>query len=249
MIQRLTAKYFPQRMVRILSLETSTTVCSVAIHENETLLAGAEVHLEHSPASKLAQLIDDVSKLADIELRKINAVAISSGPGSYTGLRIGTSTAKGICYGLAIPLIAIDTLSLLTEQMKQFNMTKALLCPMIDARRMEVYCSVSDCDGRLIHPIEAKIIDEKSFEEQLDVDRIIFFGNGSEKCRSVITHGNATFVSGITPSAAQMGVMAYRKYKRNDTEDLGGFEPLYLKEFKVKKPANLLDASNKIEEQ
>jgi tRNA threonylcarbamoyladenosine biosynthesis protein TsaB len=236
-------------MVRILSLETSTTVCSVAIHENETLLAGAEIHLEHSPASKLAQLVDDVSKLAGIELRKLSAVAVSSGPGSYTGLRIGTSTAKGICYALSVPLIAIDTLSLLTEQMNKVNVMKAWLCPMIDARRMEVYCSVSDFNGKLIHPIEAKIIDEKSFEELLDGNRIIFFGNGSEKCQSVITHSNAVFVSGITPSAAQMGVMAHKKYKSSDTEDLVGFEPLYLKEFKVKKPANLLDASNKIEGQ
>jgi len=120
---------------------------------------------------------------------------------------------------------------------------------MIDARRMEVYCSVSDFNGTIIHPIEAKIIDEKSFEELLDGNPIIFFGNGSEKCRSVITHGNAIFVSGITPSAAQMGVMAHKKYKSNDIEDLGGFEPLYLKEFKVKKPANLSDASNKTEGQ
>jgi tRNA threonylcarbamoyladenosine biosynthesis protein TsaB len=116
---------------------------------------------------------------------------------------------------------------------------------MIDARRMEVYCSVLDADGSIIQGIEAKIIDEKSFEELLNEKRLIFFGNGAEKCRAVITHNNASFVSGITPSAMHLGTLAFRKFQKNEFEDLFQFEPFYLKEFKVKKPANFIDVSNK----
>jgi len=234
-------------MVRILSLETSTTVCSVAIHENESLLAVAEIHLEHSHASKVASLVKEVIKFSGMEIKDVNAVAVSSGPGSYTGLRIGTSTAKGICYSLSIPLLAIDTLSLLAAQVNKTNVTKAWLCPMIDARRMEVYCSISDSNGSLIHGVEAKVVDERSFEELLEKGPIIFFGNGADKCRAVIRHSNAIFISGITPSASQLGIMALQKFQEDKVEDLFRFEPLYLKEFRVKKPANIIDAApNKI---
>ena len=232
-------------MVRILSLETSTTVCSVALHENDSLLAVAEVHLEHSHASKLAQLVDTVVKLSGLALHDVNAIAVSSGPGSYTGLRIGTSTAKGICFALNVPLIAIDTLKILAEQMKGMNINRSLLCPMIDARRMEVYCSVADAEGMVVQNVEAKIIDEKSFEELLNENRMIFFGNGAEKCKTVITHSNAAFVDGITPSAVQLGAMALKKFKGAEFEDLYHFEPFYLKEFKAKRPSNSLDAANK----
>lgn len=232
-------------MVRILSLETSTTVCSVALHENSSLIAVAEVHLEHSHGSKLALLVDNVIKFSGIRMQDINAVAVSSGPGSYTGLRIGTSTAKGLCYALDVPLIAIDTLSILSAQVNAINIDGCLLCPMIDARRMEVYCSVSDADGSVLQGIEAKIIDEKSFEELLMERRIIFFGNGAEKCRSTITHKNASFVTDITPSAVQLGSMAHAKFERREFEDLFLFEPFYLKEFKAKKPSNFSDVANK----
>jgi tRNA threonylcarbamoyladenosine biosynthesis protein TsaB len=232
-------------MLRILSLETSTTVCSVALHESDSLVAVAEVHLEHSHASKLAQLIDTVIKISGFSLGELNAVAVSSGPGSYTGLRIGTSTAKGICFALNIPLIAINTLAILSEQMNKTNIERSLLCPMIDARRMEVYCSVTDEKGSLVQGVEARIIDEKSFEDLLSGHRMIFFGNGAEKCRSVISHANAFFVDGVTPSAVQLGSMACRKFERGEFEDLYHFEPFYLKEFKAKKPSNFLDAVNK----
>src|SRR6478609_5772251 len=144
-------------MSLILSLETSTTVCSVAIHRGQNLLASAEVHIEQSHASKLAVLIDDVRKLSGIELKELSAIAISSGPGSYTGLRIGTSTAKGLCYALGIPLISINTLEVLAHQMSEVNVGKAFLCPMIDARRMEVYCLLMDNALNLIQATEAKI--------------------------------------------------------------------------------------------
>lgn len=232
-------------MARILSLETSTTVCSVALHENGSLLALSEVHLEHSHGSRLALLIDNVVASSGCKMSDINAVAVSSGPGSYTGLRIGTSTAKGICFALNVPLIAIDTLTILSQQLDRMNIERLLLCPMIDARRMEVYCSVLDADGSIIQGIEAKIIDEKSFEELLNEKRLIFFGNGAEKCRAVITHNNASFVSGIAPSAMHLGTLAFRKFQKNEFEDLFQFEPFYLKEFKAKKPANFIDVANK----
>lgn len=192
-------------------------------------------------------MIDEVARIADIELREVNAIAISSGPGSYTGLRIGTSTAKGLCYALSIPLIAIGTLELMAAQVNKVNVTKAWLCPMIDARRMEVYCRLSDGDNNVIQSVEAKIIDGKSFEEHLKSKPIIFFGNGAEKCQAVIKHNNASFISGINPSAAQLGIMALLKYQHHDIEDVVQFEPFYLKEFRIKKPANLIDVvPNKI---
>ena len=232
-------------MVKILSLETSTTVCSVALHENSSLIAVAEVHQEHSHGSRLAQLVDSVIRSAGIQMGDVNAIAVSSGPGSYTGLRIGTSTAKGLCFALNVPLIAIDTLSILSAQVNATNFEKSLLCPMIDARRMEVYCSVCDANGSVIQNIEAKVIDEKSFEGLLDERRVIFFGNGAEKCRAVITHNNAFFLTGITPSASQLGSMAFGKFEKGEFEDLFRFEPFYLKEFKAKKPSNFIDVANK----
>lgn len=223
-------------MSLILSLETSTTVCSVAIHRGQDLLASAEVHIEQSHASKLAVLIDEVKKLAGIELNELRAIAISSGPGSYTGLRIGTSTAKGLCYALGIPLISINTLELLAYQMKEVNINKAFLCPMIDARRMEVYCLLTDDKLRVKQPTEAKVIDEFSFSDQLETQSIIFFGNGSAKCKNVITHRNALFINDIYPSAKQVGMMAYQKLLDKEVEDVSNAEPFYLKEFLIKKP-------------
>ena len=223
-------------MSLILSLETSTTVCSVAIHHGQNLLASAEVHIEQSHASKLAVLIDEVKKLTGIELNELSAIAVSSGPGSYTGLRIGTSTAKGLCYALGIPLISINTLEVLAHQMNDVNVNKAFLCPMIDARRMEVYCLLTDDKLNVIQPTEAKVIDEFSYSDQLGNQPTIFFGNGSAKCKSLITHRNALFIKDIYPSAKQVGIMAYQKLLDKEVEDVSNAEPFYLKEFLIKKP-------------
>ncbi len=223
-------------MCLILSLETSTTVCSVAIHRGMDLLACAEVHIEQSHASKLAVLIDEVKRLGGIELNELSAVAISSGPGSYTGLRIGTSTAKGLCYARGIPLISINSLEILAYQMSKVNISQAFLCPMIDARRMEVYCLLTDDRLNVMQPTEAKVIDEFSFSDQLENQPIIFFGNGSAKCKNVITHPNALFVNDIYPSAKQVGMMAYQKFLDKELEDVSNAEPFYLKEFLIKKP-------------
>lgn len=219
----------------ILSLETSTDVCSVALHDNKDLLAQAEIHEPQSHAARVAPLIDTVLKKAGIALKELRAVAVTSGPGSYTGLRIGTSTAKGLCYALEIPLIAVGTLELLAFQAIQLNAPHALLCPMLDARRMEVYYLLTDSDFRILEPVSPRIIDESSFAELLEVNQVLFFGNGANKCRGVITHRNAIFLEGIYPRASALGVMADEKFRKNEFEDLVNFIPLYLKEFVAKK--------------
>jgi tRNA threonylcarbamoyladenosine biosynthesis protein TsaB len=235
-------------MALILSLETSTTVCSVALHNNGKLVASAEMHKEQSHASKLAVLIDQVVKLVDIPMSAIQAIAVSEGPGSYTGLRIGVSTAKGLCFALGIPLLSVSTLSLLAKQIQlKAILDNAWLCPMIDARRMEVYCQIFDSEINVLRPIEAKVIDEESFRESLSDHKIIFFGDGAAKCKSVITHSNAFFISDIVPSAKELGFLASEKFSRNEFENLVTFEPFYLKEFLIKKPADKDSAvANKI---
>ena len=235
-------------MALILSLETSTTVCSVALHNNGKLIASAEMHKEQSHASKLAVLIDQVIKLADTPMSAIQAIAVSEGPGSYTGLRIGVSTAKGLCFALGIPLLSVGTLSLLAMQIQlKAILDNAWLCPMIDARRMEVYCQMFDDEMNVLQPIEAKVIDEESFKDSLSSHKIIFFGDGAAKCKTVITHANAFFISDIVPSAKELGFLASEKFLKNEFENLVSFEPFYLKEFLIKKPADKDSAvTNKI---
>ena len=235
-------------MALILSLETSTTVCSVALHNNGKLVAAAEMHKEQSHASKLAVLIDQLLKLADIPMNAIQAIAVSEGPGSYTGLRIGVSTAKGLCFALGIPLLSVGTLALLAKQMKlKTILDNAWLCPMIDARRMEVYCQMFDSEMNALQAIEAKVIDEESFKDSLSNHKIIFFGDGAAKCKPVITHPNAFFISDIVPSAKELGLLANEKFLKSEFENLVTFEPFYLKEFLIKKPADKDSAvANKI---
>lgn len=224
-------------MSLILSLETSAKVCSVAIHDQGKLITTKEIHVEQSHASKLAVLIDEVMKESSIESNQLSAIAVSSGPGSYTGLRIGTSTAKGLCFALDISLISIGSLELLASQMNKQNPSNAYLCPMIDARRMEVYCEVFDSSLNVVRQIEAKVIEPSSFADLLEQNEIIFFGDGSDKCKDQITHSNARFVSGIYAAASEMGQPVYHKFQNQQLEDLATFEPHYLKEFMIKKPA------------
>jgi tRNA threonylcarbamoyladenosine biosynthesis protein TsaB len=218
----------------ILSLETSAKVCSVALHSNGQLITSAEVHIEQSHATRLAPLIDDLVKFSQLELKQIQAVAVSSGPGSYTGLRIGVSLAKGLCFALKVPLIAINTLELLAHQMSKQVDSDVLLCPMIDARRMEVYSMIVSVDLNPVLPIAPRIIDASSFHDLLQDRKIIFFGDGSTKCRTVINHVNARFVDGVYPQASKMGERAGLKLKSGEIEDLESFEPFYLKEFMIK---------------
>lgn len=233
-------------MALILSLETSTTFCSAALHENGILLASKEVLTPQSASSQLAPIIGRLLEDSKISSKQINAVAVASGPGSYTGLRIGVATAKGMCYALQIPLIAINTLELMTYQVaKSFTSFSSalkglegevLLCPMLDARRMEVYCLLADLDLNSVEPTQAKIIDSESFNNWLEQKNIYFFGNGADKCKELIKHSNAKFIERINPSASQLGEMAYKNFMENEFENLSLFEPHYLKEFIVKKP-------------
>lgn len=221
-------------MAVILSLETSTDVCSVALHDDKKLLAEAVVREAQVHASLLAPMIEDVMKTAHLRSRDIEAVAVTSGPGSYTGLRIGTSTAKGLCFALNVPLLAVGTLGLLAYQASAYNERAALLCPMIDARRMEVYSMVVDSRLNVVQPVEAKIIDGGSFTELLERSPMLFFGNGSAKCREVITHPGAFFLDDMYPVASALGEMAAEKLSAGETEDLVAFKPFYLKEFVAK---------------
>lgn len=227
-------------MAYFLNLETSTDVCSVAVFEDDRLICDSALHEPQAHAAKLAPLIKEVLTSAAISLQQLSAVAITSGPGSYTGLRIGTSTAKGICYSLDIPLITIPTLDLMAYQISNNNPKQSLLCPMIDARRMEVYCKVFDHNFRVIQDVEAKVIGSESFEELLATKKMLFFGNGAGKCMSVISDKNAYFEKDIFPSANVLGIMAYAKFQQHEFEDLLNFKPFYLKEFQAKKASPLL---------
>jgi len=219
-------------MSLILGLETSTKICSVAISNGNKLLALKEEGGEYSHSEKLTVFIQDVLKEAGVELNQIDAIAVSKGPGSYTGLRIGVSVAKGLCYALYKPLIAVDTL----QAMARTPFLKAerghLLCPMLDARRMEVYTAIYNQNNEVVEAVNAKIIDEHSFAEQLKNNKIIFFGDGAEKCKAILSkHPNAIFSNEGNPSAQYINKIAQEKFDLKQVEDVAYFEPYYLKDF------------------
>lgn len=219
----------------ILSLETSVDSCSVALHENGILLHTELIKEPQAHATRLALLIQTSFQKVNRSIQQLKAVAITSGPGSYTGLRIGTSTAKGLCFALNIPLLSINTLELLIYQASFQNPQKAMLCAMIDARRMEVYAMLSNSDIVVVEETNAQIIDEHSYQSVLENQKILFFGNGAAKCMGVINHPNAIFLEDQIPLASFLGELAFNKFQHNQFEDLVHFEPLYLKEFLVKK--------------
>lgn len=226
-------------MALILSIETATTVCSVAIHKEGKLQAKQSLYLNQSHSSLLSPVIHTLLQYAGHKLKDLSAIALSKGPGSYTGLRIGTSTAKGLCYALDIPLISINTLEAMAAQVTNLYKNDHLFCPMIDARRMEVYSAVVDNHIDIILETQPVIIDENSFEDLLDKRSMIFFGNGAEKCKGVINHQNAFFIDNITPEATTIGELGYKQYVDGNFEDLAYFEPFYLKEFMATKPKNV----------
>ena len=213
----------------ILNIETSTTNCSVSLSkEGETLFLKEDYNDNYSHAERLHVYIDDVLKQAKISLTNLEAIAVSKGPGSYTGLRIGVSAAKGLCYALNKPLISISTLEALVHQI---NVEDGVIVPMLDARRMEVYSAVFNSEHKQIRDIEAQVLDENSFTKYLEIGKVYFIGNGVEKTKTLINHSNAVFVENKLPSANEMGLLAFTKYKINDTEDVAYFEPYYLKDF------------------
>lgn len=220
-------------MARILSIETSTSICSVAIHEQGELLALAEIKEPGAHAEKLVLLVDEVFEKAGLNFTDLDAVAVSQGPGSYTGLRIGVSTAKGIAYAMEIPLIGINTLQAMAAS--QRVAPGDYVVAVLDARRKEVYTQTFGDSRQELSPIEAVVLEEGVFASILEKGRVYFVGDGVEKVKEEVKSTNALFIAdwAISISAKNMGVLAFEKYASKEWEDLAYFVPNYLKEFKA----------------
>ncbi len=223
-------------MSLILQIETATTVCSVALAEDGIVLACKEVEQRNIHAEKITVFIDEILNAVGKSYTDLDAIAVSSGPGSYTGLRIGVSTAKGLSFAMDKPLIAIETLAAMADGFKFLNgaivADNVLLSPMIDARRMEVFTAVFDVHGNVVRPVSAEIIDENSFSDLLKSRQVVFFGDGAEKCREVLAvHANARIINGFTNSATYLTIRAEEKYLAKEFVDVAYFEPYYLKDF------------------
>jgi tRNA threonylcarbamoyladenosine biosynthesis protein TsaB len=221
----------------ILCLETATSVCSAALCDRAGLISVKESHENKSHASQLTIFINDLLVKNGIKTDNLDAVAVSKGPGSYTGLRIGVSVAKGIAYASSIPLIGIETtLSMFyglkhTTGIDSGEPGDSLLCPMLDAKRMEVYYSLIDTRGRIVKGITASVINNESFSDIPESVRIFFFGDGAAKCREIISHRNSIFVENFTLSAGHMHIPVYEAFDSGKFEDIAYFEPFYLKDF------------------
>lgn len=216
-------------MALILNIETASKNCSVSISENGKIIALKELNEGgYTHAENLHPFIEEVLMMSSLTLNHIDAVAVSKGPGSYTGLRIGVSAAKGICFALNKPLISIDTLKILASQLK---IEKGVLIPLLDARRMEVYSAVFDEKHQLIREIKAEILTKNSFETYLEKGLVYFLGDGADKCQTIINHPNAIFLKDKFPSSNEMGLLAEQKYQQTNVEDVAYFEPFYLKDF------------------
>ncbi|WP_316806647.1 tRNA (adenosine(37)-N6)-threonylcarbamoyltransferase complex dimerization subunit type 1 TsaB [Pedobacter agri] len=223
-------------MATILQIETATQVCSVALSIDGKTIGLKEEIGQNLHASNLTLFIDDVIKTAALTYQDLDAVAVSKGPGSYTGLRIGVSTAKGLCYALDKPLIAIETLKMMAAGFVVENQFSGLICPMIDARRMEVYTSVFDAELNVFENTSAKIIDETSFANLLATNKIAFLGDGAAKCADTLQHANASFSEANFNSAKYMSSLANHAFQQADFEDVAYFEPFYLKDFVATQP-------------
>lgn len=238
-------------MATIIHIETSTDICSAALSQDGECLFHEETPnaLPSSPAKSgpnharvLAPMVERMVSMADSHAIPIDAVAVSGGPGSYTGLRIGASTAKGLCYGRNLRLISVPTLQLLCTPVLLYRddvPDNALLCPMIDARRMEVYAAVYDRSLREVRAVGADIVSADTYLPYLEQGPVCFFGNGADKCRSVITHPNAIFFPSVVPLAKDMVALAEKAFLRGQFEDTAYYEPFYLKDFVAGKPRKL----------
>lgn len=231
-------------MANILNIETSTDVCSVALSSEGMVLVHHEEYENQSHAKVLSVFIDDVLKYATSREIKLDAIAVSQGPGSYTGLRIGLSEAKGLCFGFNIPLIGINTLQLLTVSVlfSHFYEEEVLFVPMIDARRKEVYTAVYNNALEAVVKPHAKILDENSFMDLLQEKKLIFFGNGATKAKDIIVHDNAVFIDKVKPVALDMVALSEKCYRRGEFIDVAYSTPIYLKEFyTTKSNKNILE--------
>ena len=222
-------------MPYILNIETATKNCSVALAKDGKTVLSKEIAEEgYSHAERLHVFIEEIIKEAQITFKDLSAIAVSQGPGSYTGLRIGVSAAKGLCFALDIPLIAVDTLQVLASQAK---LSSGLIIPMLDARRMEVYSAIFTPNYENKRAVQAEIITENSFEDLQET--LYFVGDCAEKCKAVLTKDNFVFLGDIKyPSAKEMSFLSFEKYKNNDFVDVAYFEPYYLKDFMVTMPKN-----------
>lgn len=230
-------------MSLILQIETATTSCSVALAKDGNVLTFKQINERNIHAVVITRFIEEVITSANVQYGDLDAIAVSCGPGSYTGLRIGISTAKGLCFALNKPLIAIETLAAMASGVSLYNGfvpdKDLLLCPMIDARRMEVFTAIFNSHGDCIQPTSAAIIDGTSFKELLADNKMVFFGDGAEKCANVLSENtNAVFLPGFVNSAVHLTQQALEKLKNKDFEDVAYFEPFYLKEFIAGKKIN-----------
>ena len=226
----------------ILNIETSTDVCSVSVSQDGACIFSQEDHEGPNHAVKLGTFVDEALSFADSHAIPLDAVAVSCGPGSFTGLRIGASMAKGICFGQDLKLIAVPTLELMAVPvlLREEVEEGALLCPMIDARRMEVYSAVYDRALHEVRGIQADVVDAETYREYLDRGPVYFFGNGAEKCMEVINHPNARLIKGVEPLAKWMFPIAERRIAQEKYEDVAYFVPFYLKDFVAHQPKKLL---------
>ncbi len=227
----------------ILNIDTSTNVCSVAVSQDGTCIFDKQDTLDPKHREKLGTFVDETLAFIDNNNLSLDAVAVSGGPGSYTGLRVGVSMAKGICYGRGVKLLAVPTLELLAvpvllhhEKIEE----NALLVPMIDARRMEVYSAVYDRALKEVRGIQADVVDENTYKEYLDRGPVYFFGNGAEKCMETINHPNAHLIKGVDALAKNMFPLAEKRIAQEKFEDVAYFVPFYLKDFVAKQAKPLL---------
>jgi tRNA threonylcarbamoyladenosine biosynthesis protein TsaB len=224
-------------MATILQIETATSVCSVALSINGDTMALKELAAQNIHASSLTLFIEEVMGQAKLKYADLDAIAVSKGPGSYTGLRIGVSTAKGLCFALDKPLIGINTLEMMAKGfLTQHPHYGGLVCPMIDARRMEVFTAVFDSKLNVVEPVHAKIVDEKSFILELNQHYTTFIGDGAAKCKLVLANMNAHFSEENYNSATYMSSLAAQAFEKDQFEDVAYFEPFYLKDFVFTQP-------------
>ena len=229
-------------MACILHIETSTDVCSVAVSEDSHVIFEQHDASGHH-AEKLGTFVDEALSFTDNHAIPFDAVSVSQGPGSYTGLRIGVSMAKGICYARGLKLLAVPTLELLCVPvlLRELVEENALLCPMIDARRMEVYAGIYDRALKPVRKVQADVVTAETYKDYLDKKPVYFFGNGAAKCMETIGHPNARLIENIVPLAKWMQPLAERRLMNNQTEDVAYFVPYYLKDFVAKMPKKLLN--------
>ena len=226
-------------MALILNIDTATQVCSVALVKDGKTIMLKESSEKNSHSSVLTLFIDEIMNKTSTKYEQLDAVAVSKGPGSYTGLRIGVSSAKGLCFALDIPLISVSTLQAMafgvSQKIKQKSNKNTLFCPMIDARRMEVYDAFFDVNNKMVRDIQADILDENYFDKYKET--VYFFGDGAAKCKDLFSHKeNIKYLAGVNASAKNMGEISEQKFLNKDFEDVALFEPFYLKDFIAGKP-------------